>query len=428
VVFVQPNDILVGIKDQEDVMSQQKAPVGDAAPQLDALNGMRFFAVFHIFLYHIWSTHFEVPTNKDPRFANVYANLDDFPRWLNNLVAHGYLSTSFFFLLSGFILAFLYWKPDGELATTRGRFWWQRFTRIYPVHLIALLITIVLFLPRFWMDPSAPPIPLAIVSGVATATLTQAWYAPLVPVWSWPTWALSAVVFLYAIMPWLMGRLAKLSRSQAIGLLVAMPVISLLPTLVYLYFFPDGGKDHQDWQIFLGSTPLFWVPHFAAGMLMTRIFHISRFETAWQGKSRPWISAGDVAFAAVVALCVMEPHSLAWRHILRHGALMPLYMLVLYDLALGRGLVARLFSLPGMGFLGQTSFSIFIWQNLFLALGFAIAMANPASKQLSFWFAVIGLTTMAMISTYWIEKPIARRLRKKVLPEHAIRQNVAIGS
>ena len=93
-------------------MTQEKTLGADAAPQLDALNGMRFFAVFHIFLFHIWSAHFEMPRQSGP-LANVYANLDDFPRWLNNLLAHGYLSTSFFFLLSGFILAYLYWKPDG---------------------------------------------------------------------------------------------------------------------------------------------------------------------------------------------------------------------------------------------------------------------------------------------------------------------------
>ena len=36
-------------------MANDNAPAADAAPQLDALNGMRFFAVFHIFLHHIWS-------------------------------------------------------------------------------------------------------------------------------------------------------------------------------------------------------------------------------------------------------------------------------------------------------------------------------------------------------------------------------------
>src|SRR5262245_52892734 len=223
-------------------MAPDNQTPADAAPQLDALNGMRFVAVFHIFLFHIWSLHFESPQRPTGQFANVYANLDSFPQWLNNLLAHGYLSTSFFFLLSGFILAYLYWTPNGELATARQRFWWQRFTRIYPVHLIALLVTILLTMRRFWMDPGAPAIPLAVASAEATATLTQAWFPPLVPIWSWPTWALSAVVFLYLIMPWLMRVLARLSRAQAIGLLVAMPVISLTPTLVFLLFFPDGGE------------------------------------------------------------------------------------------------------------------------------------------------------------------------------------------
>ncbi len=385
----------------------------DSPPQLDALNGMRFFAVFHIFLYHIWSTRFEIPQPREAPFKNVYANLDTFPAWLDHLLAHGYVSTSFFFLLSGFILAYLYWAPGGELSTTPQRFWWQRFTRVYPVHLIALLLTILLTLPRFWMDPGAPSVPLAIASGVATATLMQAWFAPLLPIWSWPTWALSAVVFLYLIMPWLMRVLSKLSRAQSIGLLVALPLISLLPTFVFLLFFPDGGEGQQNWQIFIGSLPLFWVPHFAAGMLMSRIFRISRFETAWREKSKPWVSFGDLALIAVIVICLLEPPDREWRHILRHGALMPLYMLVLYDLALGRGFVARIFSLPGMGFLGQTSFSIFIWQNLFLIFGFMAAMASPESIHVSFWTAVLGLTVMAIISPYLIEKPLAKRLRRR---------------
>jgi peptidoglycan/LPS O-acetylase OafA/YrhL len=387
----------------------------EAVPQLAALNGMRFFAVFHIFLFHLWSIRFETPRQQGP-FANAYSTLDSLPRWLGNLLAHGYLSTSFFFLLSGFILAYLYWTPAGELATTRQRFWWQRFTRIYPAHLIALAITALLTIPRFFVDPTAPPIPLAVASVVATATLVQAWFPPLVPIWSWPTWALSAVVFLYLIMPWLMRVLGKLSRARQIAVLLACPLISLAPTLVFLQFFPDGAKGSQDWQIFIGSTPLFWVAHFVAGMLMSRVFAISRFESAWREKRKPWLSIGDFALAAVVIISLMEPHDRPWRHILRHGALLPLYMMVLYDLALRRGLVARLFSLPGMSFLGQLSFSIFIWQNLFMILGFAMVMAAPQHPGVSFWFAVIGLLVMSAISTHFIEKPLARRLRKRYPP------------
>ena len=69
-----------------------------------------------------------------------------------------------------------------------------------------------------------------------------------------------------------------------------------------------------------------------------------------------------------------------------------------------------------MNFLGQLSFSIFIWQNLFMALGFGMVMAAPQVPGLSFWFAVIGLLVMSVISTYLIEKPLARRLRRRYPP------------
>ena len=139
--------------------------------------------------------------------ADVYAQLDSFPHWLNNFLAHGYLSTSFFFLLSGFILAYLYWAPNGELSTTPRRFWWKRFTRIFPIHVVVLLITICSYCRAIFSIRRA----VRCLGGrqlVATATLTQAWFPPLVPIWSWPTWALSAVVFLYLIMPGLMRWLA----------------------------------------------------------------------------------------------------------------------------------------------------------------------------------------------------------------------------
>jgi peptidoglycan/LPS O-acetylase OafA/YrhL len=393
-------------------MSNNKASAADTAPQITSLNGIRFFAVFHIFLYHLWSARNEGDFTKGP-MANVYAGLDALPHWLNNFIAHGYLSTSFFFLLSGFILAYLYWAPGGELATSPRRFWWTRFTRIFPIHLVVLLITALLTLPRFWFDPAAPSVALAVGSFITTATLTQAWIPPFVPIWSWPTWALSAIVFLYLIMPALMRWLARLSRGQQLGLLIAMPLISLLPTLVFLQFFPDGAKGQQNWQIFLGSNPLFWVPQFAAGMLLSRVFGLSRFETAWRDQPKRWFALGDLALLAVIALSITEPHTDDWRHILRHGALMPLYLVVIHDFALGRGIAARFFSLPGMNFLGQTSFSIFIWQNLMMIISFMVAYIT-GNQAASLPVAIFGVLGMSILSTYLIEKPWAKRLRRRI--------------
>ena len=190
--------------------------------------------------------------------------------------------------------------------------------------------------------------------------------------------------------------------------------------LVFLYFVPNGGEGHQDWQIFIGSTPLFWVPHFVAGMLMSRVLGISRFERGWREQKVRWFAAGDLAVIALLAISLTEPQSLPWRHILRHGLLMPLFMLVLYDFALGRGVFARLFSLPGMNFLGQTSFSIFIWQNFLMGVAFMV-MFTTGSGSAALWVDIVGVLVVSTMSTYWFEKPVARRLRRRFAEPEASR-------
>lgn len=399
-------------------MQGQSTESGSASPrplELTPLTGVRFFAVFHIFLYHLWSSRYEADLAKGP-FKDMYGALDALPPWLNNLLAHGYLSTSFFFLLSGFILAYLYWAPNGGLSTSTRKFWWSRFTRLYPIHIIVLVPTLLPQVMRYFFDPGAPPLATTVASAVTTATLMQAWFPPLVPIISWPTWALSALVFLYLVMPWLMHTLARLTRAQMLALLIVMPVISLIPTLVFLQFFPDGAVGRQNWQIFLGSTPLFWVPHFAAGMLLSRLCGISRFDQAWRAKPARWLALGDLALLGVIAVCVMEPHSEPWKFVLRHGLMMPLYLLVIHDMALGRGIFARLFSLPGMSFLGQTAFSIFIWQNFLMMVTFIVVYASPGAVDAAIWIAIGGVLVVSVLSTYLIEKPLAAKLRRRFNP------------
>jgi hypothetical protein len=45
-------------------MTTRIAQSREAAPQLTALNGIRFFAVFHIFLHHLWSVRYESQITK----------------------------------------------------------------------------------------------------------------------------------------------------------------------------------------------------------------------------------------------------------------------------------------------------------------------------------------------------------------------------
>lgn len=387
-------------------------------PHLPALTGIRFFAIMHIFCFHLWVL-FDM--EKEPGMENLLRGMSDLPAPLFTAIANGWMSTSFFFLLSGFILAYLYWGADGQLRIAKKTFWITRAIRIYPIHLILMLMTL-LMTTAYQLSLGTSPWLLA-ASGLATLTLTQAWYPDWVPIWSWPTWTISALVFLYAVLPFLLPRLAKLSRTACIQLLCALPFISLIPTAIYAGYFPAGSEAPQFWKIFIGSTPLFWLAHFIVGILLSRLFMNVMPAHTDQSNSNPinnsahkrWFAWGDVALLAVIALACTRQFEEPVKFFLRHGLMMPLYMVIIVDLARGHGIAARLFSLPGTGFLGETGFSIFVWQNLIMMMCGAFIMFNPAGGQHQFIWALVSAMLVGIVSTYLIEKPIARKLRRKWL-------------
>ena len=50
------------------------------------------------------------------------------------------LESAFFFILSGFIITYNYEEKLLEKTTTKRTFWVARIARIYPLHLLTLLI------------------------------------------------------------------------------------------------------------------------------------------------------------------------------------------------------------------------------------------------------------------------------------------------
>jgi peptidoglycan/LPS O-acetylase OafA/YrhL len=121
---------------------------------LPALTGLRFFAIFHIFLHHLWALY-NYHSGKTEATQDLLIGLKDFPETLLVIMSNGWVSTSLFFILSGFILAYIYWGEDGQFTISNRRFWLLRFARLYPVHLLVLLILIVFKFPTYPISPEA---------------------------------------------------------------------------------------------------------------------------------------------------------------------------------------------------------------------------------------------------------------------------------
>ncbi len=412
---------------------------GEAA-LLTPLTSIRFFAAMHIFLFHMLGVLALRSPGTDP--GSSEAN----PEWqqiLYRFFGHGYCSTSLFFLLSGFILTYLYVGPDGRQTVSNRSFWVARLARIYPLHLLAMLVVapfayLMLIAPTMpaFMKPSFLGTPLSpeafmAISGVFCATLTQAWIPDMALSWNFTTWALSVVVFFYLVFPPLVKGVARLNRRGMWVALILAPVISLIPSMILLAHSGPAPKTPEDWARMprlwsevVMRNPLLWLPHFFMGMLLARLFNITRYDGAWRKGPGRWpVSLGDGAALVCLTLFFLKDDQIAQllflgdrspHPLIRHGLLAPLYLVMMYDLAVGRGLLARLLSGRVLHRLGEASFAIFILQGPMMALDAMIFRFSRDYFLLRTAGVTLATVAISLLSVRFFEKPVARWLRRKL--------------
>ncbi len=157
--------------------------------RLNALTGLRCFAALNIVFFH---------------FSN--------PQWFGPfapVVNAGYASVSFFILLSGFVLAYNYADKARDGKLNKVRFWEARFTRLYPIYLLSLLLA--------WemvpLERAAHTTGMFWTGMVLTPVLLQGWIPQIATFLNTPAWTMSAESFFYFLFPWM----ARWKRPHAGG-------------------------------------------------------------------------------------------------------------------------------------------------------------------------------------------------------------------
>jgi len=148
--------------------------------ELPALTGIRFYAALLVYL-----SHFPIIPGAESLVGQ------------HILFNAGVVGVSFFFVLSGFILTYNY--ADVFRTGIRGskykKFVWDRLTKIYPVHLLALLmiLPIAIYSPNLPLDWRAVPVHLLL--------LQCFWPSHLRDYLNVPSWSISCEWFFYLLAP-----------------------------------------------------------------------------------------------------------------------------------------------------------------------------------------------------------------------------------
>lgn len=365
----------------------------DSRPRLPAITSLRFFAAFHVALFHM---------------KEIGALTG--PPWLVSFAGIGYVGVSFFFVLSGFILVYTYAGRKIELR----EFWQTRFARIYPAYLFSLLLSF----PFFYFGALKMHVPFFafsaqhfLLASVLVLTLLQSWIPAAALAWNPVAWSLSVEAFFYVVFPFALNRFSKLSRTVLLALIPLCWIAGLAVSAGYLLSRPSGMPyvGSADWSSavqFVKFFPLVRLPEFLMGMACGFLFlrTESNQKVAW-----PLVIAGLLGVAATAYASRFVPYLIV------HTALSgPAFAALVYGIALEPKWASWLNN-RALVLFGNASYSFYLLHSMFVWPFFhdfkTQALRNQGFIGIGLW--LVMMLAISSLVYRFIEEPARRKLRPR---------------
>lgn len=351
--------------------------------QLPTLTTMRFVAAAMVFVFHVAMQQFFADQGAQQTLLSVFTQA-------------GWTGVGFFFVLSGFVLT---WSDrPGRPAR---RFWRRRFFKIYPNHLVTLVVAFVLLT---W----AAGVHVDGGHALLNLLLVQSWFPQLEirASLNGVAWSLSCEMLFYLAFPLLIrpirairpDRLWAWAAGVAVVIFLVPAVSSLLPREPFL---PMGTNSSYDFW-FIYQFPPVRMLDFVFGMILARIVMTRR--------RLPLDLGGSVALAvAAYALAPLFP----WVYTLTAVMVVPLGLVIAAGAAAARPHPPT--SLAGRVAvrLGEISFALYLWHQLVLTygrqwLGGSRGLSTPVALGVVVLLFALTLALSWMLFTL-VERPIMRR-------------------
>lgn len=353
--------------------------------RLPALTGLRAFAACNIVFFHF----------SNPQWFGPFAPIVD----------NGYTSVSFFLLMSGFILSYNYSSRAQRGELVRWRFWVARFSRLYPIYIFALLISLGM-LHDEWLARSHAQFWEGLV---LTSLLLQGWSPSLSTFWNTPAWTMSTEAFFYLIFPFVVRWRRPQTNRGSLLLLVFLWFCGMTLPLLYMHVHPDGvlhPNRYTDgfWLRALKFSPPPHVPSFLFGIVLADI------DGRLPRKGRQRFILGAIGVAAIYLILRFGgpiPYPL-----MHDGLLMPLFACAILGLA-GENPIARFFGFAPFVALGSASYCLYILHfNLWTLIHQSGLLEKTGLIRWDPWASYGLLALGAGLAMVFIERPMQRRIRK----------------
>lgn len=327
---------------------------------------------------------------------------------ISSILGHGHLWVDFFFVLSGFIMCYVYRRHfEARVGwADYSRFICLRLIRVYPVHFATLMVFVGFeFIQLFLVSAgylsgiTVFTNQSSVFSLVANVFLIHSWGVVDVIGWNQPSWSISAEFFAYLVFPFLMVWL-NAGRPAAMVLLSILSIVLLLTVQLTV--------GSLNTSINLGV--LRGLGGFVAGMIV--FYHAGHVARLGAGALNFLQSISVIGILAVMHFGVPEI------------LVMPFFALLVFASSADRGWVARFSRLRPVYFLGLISYSLYMTHNIVTQV-FHKRWATFFPK-LSFvfegpwvWLLLAVETVLIIVTAYLfyalLENPSRRYLRRKLI-------------
>jgi peptidoglycan/LPS O-acetylase OafA/YrhL len=304
---------------------------------------------------------------------------------------------AFFFALSGFLIVRIYYERAAFDRVWLGKYFVNRFARIYPVYFLLLSVAVLLY------GESSPWVLLK------NYTLTQAFFIGHLGIIQ-PSWSITVEECFYILAPLFMILAARFNFLVPLALAGALLCAALGVSRLGFAFLGSG--------MFVMSYTFFG--HFAeffAGFWLA--LHVMRLERtgalARRGRAHTATGAAGVLLGILAMVLVYRhaPPSLG-AVVLLNNFLIPLPIALLYSGLLRETTwLSRFLATPVMGLLGRSSYSFYLLHMLIIDF-VAAPLLLPLMPRLLCVLVTFALTWLLSCALFlWYEEPLNLYIRRK---------------
>ena len=363
--------------------------------RLDHLTFTRFLAALTVVIFH-YGGHL-APFNLQP---------------FDQLFQAGPIAVSYFYALSGFIMAIAYYRPNSPENFNRWKYWLARFARIYPVYLVALLLV---FFANYRQTGNATENATenAVTQLLLNLSMLQAW-VPTYPLsLNSPGWSLSVEAFFYLCLPLLLWIIYRGGLKILMGFSV---VLWFATQLLHIYYL--NSADYRPLNAlhdFIYYNPLMHLNTFLAGLMVGIVFYTKLMHKPPHRYNTVLLLS---TMAVIVLLLILRPRFDLWFSLqidYTNGLIAPLFLLFIVLLARSQGLISTLLAAPSLVLLGEASYSLYILQRPVYGLYHNYFAKHLAVSELwHFYFYLLLLIALSIASYKLFETPLRQWINTRV--------------